>query len=223
MARFRAGDYEAAAAFFEQARQADPTNMQAYNLLGYCYLSLNRKGEAFAVYNDAVRANPGKPDPYHYLGNAYRQTGDFVKAEEAYRKAIDLAPADPTAHVKLGELFAQRGDMDKALAEYQYEILRLKARLAENPDDPQPEADLARFYLDHDIELKEALTRAERAAKAAPDNNRIGVTYAQALAKNGRTDEAISLLETVIARESNAAFKRYYQNLLNRMRTEKSE
>lgn len=76
------GDYEAAIASLSKAVDADPTNADAYSLLGFSYRKLDDVDLAFENYNAALDLDRGHRGANEYIGELYLELGDLAKAEE---------------------------------------------------------------------------------------------------------------------------------------------
>ncbi len=76
------GDYEAAIASLTKAVQADPTNADAYNLLGFSYRKLDDVDKAFENYYTALELDRGHRGANEYIGELYLELGDLAMAEE---------------------------------------------------------------------------------------------------------------------------------------------
>ena len=214
---FRQRKLEEAAAAFKQSCQQAPNHVQSFHLLGHCYLYRKMLDEAIEAYQGGTKADPKNSQSYHYLGNAYRQRGDVRQAERAYGRAIALNPNETMAHVMLGEIYAERGQLDMAREQFGFEIDRLKAMIQTDADNPMHVSELARFYIEHAIELAESLKLAKQAAAADPKNNQIALTLVRALQMNGEMDEAEAGLKEIIKRETDDSRKSYYNRLLSQM------
>jgi tetratricopeptide (TPR) repeat protein len=89
---YNAGDFESAKAKFKEVIELDPTQVQAYLILGILYLKEGKPGEADAVANTILELSPGHTDGLKIRYDAARQMGDSVKAKQALEA---LVTADP--------------------------------------------------------------------------------------------------------------------------------
>ena len=76
------GDYQVAIASLAKAVNADPTNADAYSLLGFSYRKLGDVDKAFANYNTALELDRGHRGANEYIGELYLELGELAKAEE---------------------------------------------------------------------------------------------------------------------------------------------
>jgi Flp pilus assembly protein TadD len=142
---------------------------------------------ALDEYIDAQQASLDRPASRLNLGNLYAQAGDAGLAERHYRAALALDSSFEPAYTNLADLLFRLGD-DAAAAEV------LADGLAALPDSA---------LLNHALGLHQvrsadpaaALGSLARAAELAPGNTRLSYVYAVALSDQGRSEEAIVLLE----------------------------
>ena len=137
--------------------------------------------------------------PKSYLALAGRARaaaalGDLDAAVDGYRAAIAVAP-QPDALTALGDLLAIQGDA--AGAEEQYATVDAIARLQSSAG-PVFDRQLAAFDVNHDRDLVEALTLAERELKTRKDAYGYDA-YAWALLANGRAADAQAAIDHALA------------------------
>lgn len=80
--QIRAGDYREAVAILKDVIADDPSNADAYNLMGY---SLRKSGDhdrALGFYLKAIKLNPKLKAAHEYLGELYVEVGQITKAKE---------------------------------------------------------------------------------------------------------------------------------------------
>ncbi len=96
---YRAGQYEAAIANYEQALAALPSDHFAYasalSGLGYAYLEAGQDEEAAGCFEKMVDANHPqlKADALYQLGRIYGKQGQAAKQKEIYQRLLDEAPS----------------------------------------------------------------------------------------------------------------------------------
>ncbi len=89
MLRFRAGDFDAAAAYLQRAVISDSERASYHLDLGRTLQHLNRIDEAVAAVRHALDLDPGDPDAHLAHAGICVDAGDFAEAEAAYRRVID--------------------------------------------------------------------------------------------------------------------------------------
>lgn len=177
------------------------------------------------------------------LGELYFHDGRLTEAESQYQKAADTFAGYYLAQAGLGKVAAARGDLDEAIAIYEDLIETLPqpefvARLGDwhllNSDESAAQThydtvafiaeletannilvnrQLALYYANHDINLDEALTLAERELETRGDVYAFD-TLAWALFKNGRLDAAAAALEQSLAQGTPDALLYYHAGMI---------
>jgi Flp pilus assembly protein TadD len=87
---FKADNYAAAIPLLQKSVAADPTNADAYNLLGFSLRKLGDVDTALAHYGKALELEPEHRGANEYLGELYLELGDLAKAEKRL-KVLDKA------------------------------------------------------------------------------------------------------------------------------------
>jgi TolB-like protein len=200
----RGGGLEAlmtAAAFYEEALDADPGFAEAYAGLADVYIMSAHRGlpasEAFqAVERAASRAialDPTLPGPHAALADMrYHYYWDWEGAEMGFRRALELGPDLPYAHTWYSGLLAARGDLAGALREMQIA----------NRVDPRSlgTGDMSLRMLYYDGQYEEMIRRV-RESQGELENQPMATRawLARALSRLGRADEGAALLGEVQA------------------------
>lgn len=118
---FQVGEYDKAAAAFEEALRLDPYYTDAHNRLGAAYAELGRKTEAEAEYRKALE-DPAYPTPeltYLNLGLLYASGGRTDEAIDAFRKSVEINPRYFQAHYELASILDSSGNLEEAAREYE--------------------------------------------------------------------------------------------------------
>ena len=84
------GDYQTALSYLSQAVGADPTNADAYSMLGFSYRKLGNVEKALENYNAALAITPDHVGANEYIGELYLELGDLANAEK-HLKTLDEA------------------------------------------------------------------------------------------------------------------------------------
>lgn len=85
-----AGDFASAKPLLEKVVQADPTNADAYNYLGYSLRKLGDRDQALSNYMQALQIAPEHLGANEYLGELYLEMSQIDKAKERL-KVLDKA------------------------------------------------------------------------------------------------------------------------------------
>jgi len=176
--------------------QKNPSDAQAYNLLGRVYFQLERWDEAIRAAEKSVALAPQVSEYHQWLGRAYGEKADAagsltafnlvrkVKGEFEKAVALDAAEKNPSARADLAEFYIEApsvmgGDKGKAR--------QIAASLM------QQDAALAHYILGRLEEKQNAKNHAESEYKAAIEasNNmaRYWVNLASFYRRAGRLDD----------------------------------
>ncbi|MBP7149677.1 MAG: tetratricopeptide repeat protein [Acidobacteria bacterium] len=221
LARLAARDPEGAVRSLEIAADLEPRDLGTQVGLGDAYLAAGRLDQARASYYRALEIRPDHSPAWDGLARVAQQSNDDKTALENFAKALQANAADARARLHRGYFHLDRGRLTEALddireaarlrpddAEVQLGLARvllqsraLDASLAAarraremQPRDARAPALMAEVFLALD-----ALPEAEESARAAleldPGLARPRIALAGALARTGRLDEAIAVLQ----------------------------
>lgn len=154
--RYKAQDWQAAAAKYETALAANPDRREIYFFLGNSYDNLYKPSRAGEADNDSfiqkaidnyTKAAKTDPNPemrklaLQYLVAAYGsdKLNDPSKAEPVVQQMIQMDPNDPANYAALSKIYEENGRYEDA------EAALLKARDAK-PNDPAVYQQIAGFY-----------------------------------------------------------------------------
>lgn len=152
--------------------------------------------EAREIYERAVSLAPKAPQGHLNLGNALLLAGQFEEAADCYRRAIRLRPEHAGTHLNLGNALMSLGTFDSAADCY-------RTALQFHPGWSE-----AWFGLGCALERSQALNidaaadAYRQALRLHPEDGKAASNLAALLRKHGRTAEAQTLLESVIAKNS---------------------
>ena len=95
----------------------DPTNLEAFNLLGKYLVIRGKLPEARRQFEQIVQKDPRSVSAQTMLGLLAKAQGDTATAKKAYEAAIRIDPQSPTAANNLAWLYANMdgGNLDVAL------------------------------------------------------------------------------------------------------------
>jgi len=146
---------------------------------------------------ELVRAVASARGSYNAGVEAMQQRGRGVEAREAFERALDRAPHYVDARYNLGLVLIRLGEPRAAAEE-------LRRVVDERPDDPDALYGLAAAYV-HGGDDARALGPLERALAFDPEFLRARWTYALALERAGRIDEAAAAWEAYLERDATSA------------------
>ena len=116
------GQYEKAAAQFQQAVQLDPADDAAYHNLASAYRHLNLIDKAEETYKRAISVRPQYWQGYAYLAAYYESRGDYEQGASTWRRATELDPDSYVAFNGLGNSLHYLGRDNEAVQAYEKSI-----------------------------------------------------------------------------------------------------
>ncbi|MCC5846316.1 MAG: tetratricopeptide repeat protein [Verrucomicrobia bacterium] len=156
------GLYEIAIPKLESVIEGDPTEMGAWESLGWAYWLTGRPDQAKSLWEQLVTIAPQEPMGYNLLAQVATRDADFKTAIELYRTSLRLNPDQFEIRLSLARNLLWDGQHQESLGIFQ----RL---LAEDPDRLDVEIDLAwALYVDEQYE--EVIDYWDRINEAIPDN-----------------------------------------------------
>ncbi|MGB3402768.1 MAG: tetratricopeptide repeat protein [Microcoleaceae cyanobacterium] len=112
------GDFKTAISICQQVLTQQPSNIQAYLILGKALQQQGKFQAAIECYIHALTLQPDNSEIYLELGNIYQQQQQWQDAISSYQIAIRLQPDYITAYRRLGQIFVQLQDWDAAVNIY---------------------------------------------------------------------------------------------------------
>lgn len=133
---FSAQEYNDAIRLLKKVTKQEPSNAEAWVLLGDCYTGLEKNENAISAYQKAIGINPEHADAIFRLGVTYTKLGKYSNAIEAYKQVVRIQPKHAKAHFYLGMSYERIGrigyafqhykilkTLDKSLADELYKII----------------------------------------------------------------------------------------------------
>lgn len=177
----------------EAVRAQDPSDAASVIPLAQLYLDQQTPDKAAEVLRDLVTRVPNQRMAYALLVEALLRSGKQKEAESSLQEILGIDPGSLEARLTLVDLLSQRGDHKAALA-----------ALRSAPDEVGAEPRLRRkiaWELYQTGDLDGALATAEgilgSAAATGPDGDSMRLLKGLILSAQGRTDEAITLLDKI--------------------------
>lgn len=156
---YAGGDYDQAAAAYQEAIAADATRAEAHYGLGKALMKKDDLTGAEAAFKKAGEIDPTKPGVNFYLGAIYHSIGQDQAAIVALEKERANSPDREDVLVNLGALYGSTKQYEKAL-ELLNEVIRV------NPENTDAYMAIANTY----IQMKQPL-KAEEVYKKILDKN----------------------------------------------------
>ncbi|MDE0013185.1 MAG: tetratricopeptide repeat protein, partial [Candidatus Poribacteria bacterium] len=116
---------EKALEYSSRAIQNDPNRIQAYNLRGRAYTSLERYDRALEDFAEAETKDPDEAETYFNRGYLYQQQGLYADAINDYDTAISKKEDYREAYYRRGRSKYDLGEVEEALTDFT-EAIRLK-------------------------------------------------------------------------------------------------
>ncbi|AWK85853.1 tetratricopeptide repeat protein [Azospirillum thermophilum] len=190
VAAHQSGNSDLALERIQAAIAVNPRFPAAHNSLGTVLADLGRYEAAARSLATAIDQDPAYAEAHSNLGTVLQALGRRQEAAEAYDRALELAPGSTAARLNLGLLYRDAGRLDLA-ARCFHELLRT----APGHVPAWRHLALALRGLRH----PDAEPCLRRALADAPADPELGRELGGLLAEQGRTDEALAVLETAAA------------------------
>lgn len=145
--------------------------------------------DAVKHFRRTVELDPERGDARLGLGAALVKQGKIEEAEEHLRLACERQPDDVKARIAYAQCLSKLDRIDEARS-------MLAKVLESTPDHVQALLELGMIELAAGAN-EQSLQHLQRAAKLKPENREIIYAYANALKKNGKSEEAVKHLKFV--------------------------
>lgn len=127
---FHAKEYKKAVDHLKKATQKDPSNTEAWVLLGDSHRFLGKDKKAIKAYEMAIENNPSQKEALLGAGIAYLNLRKRSHAIAVLKHLVDIDPSNALAHFYLGVSY--EGIRRMSLAWEEYKILKtLDEKLAD--------------------------------------------------------------------------------------------
>lgn len=175
------------------AETDEATKARVERLMRYCE-KLSKSGDYKLAVGLCTRAHdidPGNPLPLMLAADTYRKAGDLKNEALAYEKILDARPNTIEAQYRLGKVQMDQGDNASA-------IETLTAALANEPGDTRILNTIAVIY-DQTGQHDAAQAHYREALVLEPENLSVASNLGLSLALSGQREEAIAVLNKVVA------------------------
>ena len=187
-----AGDLAAGEKYFRKSVEVDPSNLDAYRMLGQMFISQRRLDDARLEFERLAARQPSDPGPKTMVGVLLDLQGKHDAAAKVYESVMKIAPRAGVAANNLAFIYASRGtNLEEAL------------QLAQTAKQQMPanwEVDDTLGFVFYkkglpDLAISPLVGCVEKAPKEPTCHYRLGLAYA----KIGEKDKAAKSLETALA------------------------
>ncbi len=124
------GEYDKAAAFYQDLISLKPDHAVALNNLGSALSKLGRYKDSEQQFRQAISIVPDYPDAHNNLGILLRWRGQIADSEISLRRALKLKPTYTDARYNLGFTLILLGRLRDAKARFE-KVLKVAPRHAE--------------------------------------------------------------------------------------------
>jgi tetratricopeptide (TPR) repeat protein len=226
------GDLTTALKFYEEALKIAPEFPEAEFQRGNALQSLNRDAEAEQAFKKAIELRENWVLPMTGLAEILLRQNKFTEAEPILRKVIELDAKNPAAHSALAELYlktnasaevlknhlqklngfsnpdasiwAARGAIESKLGDKVSAKSSLEKSLTIEPKNSFALSELTNILL-AEKSFEKALTTAQNLVKFYPNSVNYKLLLARVFAESGNEGEAIKILDSLDAKNSEVA------------------
>jgi predicted Zn-dependent protease len=160
--------------------------------------------DALGIYQGLLAKEPKSADLLFRIAETERRKGDLNAAIDNFRRCSQEAPNNTLCLEMLGLLMEATGKRELAKPVYE-QILKIR------PDDAMALNNLAFAKAEEGLDLDQALTMAQRAVQAAPNQPELKDTLGWIYVKKSIPDDAIRIYrDLVLAQPTNPIFHYHY-------------
>ncbi len=132
LAHYTKGEFQLAAASFEEAKNVDAMNPQVYFYLGNSYYELNELDKAILNFTAGLNFTENKGIYFYNLANCYYLKGNYDFSAQMYKKAVHYDANLYDSYLNAGNAYYKEGN-------YSDTIIQWETYLKKNPQTPQYE------------------------------------------------------------------------------------
>ncbi len=177
-----------------------------------------RYDEALAEFREALKEHPNCTLANHRIGDVLKSMGRFEEAIAAYGEVLKAEPNYICVYEHLGDIFASQDQPETAEKMFQQVVAGYTRQIGSGGAQAAAGArfSLARFYLEHNREIPQALTLAEAAAAEAPDEVSTLDLLTRCYQLSGRIPDAVATVDRIIALKPDNAehYQKFREGLL---------
>ena len=201
LAKLYAGmaDFDKAIATYNEILKINE-DQQTLLMLGSLYAHIKQYDKAQEYLERLLALNPDSYMGHYYLARLYRELHLYSKALASYEKALAINWSSRLAY-EVAELDEQQGRLEDAAALY-------RRIVEENESDEAARSRLINVYLRMD-KVEFALQQLQEMKDVATDPRMVDFTISRLLIAKERYDEAITLLQSIIAADPDQQAARY--------------
>jgi tetratricopeptide (TPR) repeat protein len=214
----------------QKVLQAEPSNLQLYQVVGEIYLAKNSYNEVVTVFQKILQLDPNNADAYYRLASAYQKLGDYknqqINASEAikrntnflsesyfivgdaaqksknYNEAIEAYRKTLIAKTDYYQVYQKLPDIYRIQNRFEEAIEIAKKGTTIYPNDANLFVDLSRYY---SLADKSALSisAAQQAVRLIPDKVVSHSSLCRAYYEDKQFESALQACNTALKLDSN--------------------
>lgn len=189
---------------WEAALAAEPNRQDLRVGVANLYVRGLRYDQAIKMYQEILSKDPNSADILYKLAETFRRKGDLNQAIETFGKASKANPNNPAPLLQLGLLMDGTGRREQSKPIYE-QILRIQQ------DHPIALNNLAFIKAEEGTDLDSALSMAQRAFQAMPNQADITDTLGWVYIKKNLAQQAVSLFTDLVKRHpNNPVYRMHY-------------
>ena len=191
--RHRANEISLAQSHYQRAAKLDPTNADAWHLLGVAALQTGALPLAVKHLRASVKLRPKHAEAFNNLGVALRRLGKHNESIDAFRGALAARERYVEAAYNLALAFESTGNPAKAEEAYRQALLW-------RPNNVDAAVNLGNLLRRQDRNA-DAFPFLETAQRLAPERAQTNGNFAALLTDLGRPHEAVRFAQTAVRTE----------------------
>jgi tetratricopeptide (TPR) repeat protein len=186
---YQRGEFELAAALFEEAKRAEPRNPLVYFYLGNVYYQLKELDKSIVSFTTGLDLTEKKGPFFYNLGNCYFLKGNYEFSADMYAKAVASDPTLYDSHLNAGNAYYKKGNFAGT-------IIQWETYLAKYPETPQYEnIEKAIAYLKEELSKQSA---GGSGAASSPQNDFLKEVMSDLDSLLNRTENVMEMSEKPI-------------------------
>jgi tetratricopeptide (TPR) repeat protein len=190
-------NFDAALQAYSRRVDIHPNDADAHRSLGYTYVRLDRREEAFAEFAVALWLAPDTADVYVAMSQLDASNGDFGAAAEDARRAIERNPSSKQARYALASALMRLDKSDDAKPEFDaFERLQAEETAAAARQMTVNGLRREAVARSDSGEYDRAVAALRKALELSPAAASSELELGAALLKTGQTAEAVDHLQT---------------------------
>jgi tetratricopeptide (TPR) repeat protein len=182
-----------------RAVSLDPEFSAARYARGVLYYRMGKTAQSIADLEQVLRSNPDDLRSLDALGQDYMRMGKLPEAAEAFARALKLDPKDPKVLNNYGRVLFRlnrTATAEKVMADFR--------ALGPQETRPRPNAGLFDFLnLSPEQQYAKYLDNLKKTMVSSPDDPTLRMQLGKALLRQGKTEEAVTALRSVLKLTSN--------------------